>query len=140
LLDDYEQYQASIAMMDKPVPEPVGKTCAALRAQGDKLLADQAPDLKTWVESVLEKVRINETSLLGVLAEDATACYGGLIQKLRTEAGTDKTQLAVFAATIVKNKSIFVYRMAVYLTYDTVTKTLAKLKNDIGALLVANRS
>jgi hypothetical protein len=102
--------------------EPVKQTCAALRAQGDKMLAEQAPDIKSRVESALEKVKISETRFVGVLAESTAACYGGLIQKLQTEAGTDKTQLTVSAATNVKNKSIFVYRMAVYATSDTVTK------------------
>ena len=36
------------------------------------------------------------------------ACYGGLIQKLRAEAGTDKTQLIVFAATMSNANPNFV--------------------------------
>jgi hypothetical protein len=140
LLDDYGQYQASMALMDKPTAEPVKETCATLRAQGDKMVAEQAPDIKSRVESALEKVKINEMRFVGVLAESTAACYGGLIQKLRTEAGTDKTQLTVFAATIVKNKSIFVYRMAVYATSDTVTRTLAKIRTDVAALLAANKN
>jgi hypothetical protein len=140
LLDDYGQYQASIALMDKSTVESVKQTCATLRAQGDKMLAEQAPDIKSRVENALEKVKINETRFVGVLAESTAACYGGLIQKLRTEAGTDKTQLTVFAATNAKNKSIFVYRMAVYATSDTVTQTLAKLRTDVAALLAANKN
>jgi len=73
-----------------------------------------------------------------VLGEDAKACYGGLIHKLRTEAGTDKTQLTLLAATIVKNKSIFVYRSAIYVNFGTITETLTKFKTDIAALLAAN--
>jgi len=139
VLDDYLQYQVPIAQMDNTNPEPVKKTCAALRAQGDKLVADQAPDINSRIESALAKVKINETSFIGVLGEDATACYGGLIQKLRTEAGTDKTQLTLLAATIVKNKSIFAYRSAIYMNSDTVTQTLTKFKTDIAALLAANK-
>ena len=140
LLDDYSQYQTSVALMEKPSVEPVKRTCAALRAQGDKLVAEKTTDIKSRVESALEKVKLNEMSFIGVLAEDTAACYGGLIQKLQTEAGTDKTQLTVFAATIVKSKSIFVYRMTVYMTSETVTKTLANLKTDIAALQAANQN
>jgi len=140
LLDDYAQYQVSIATMDKPTAEPVKETCATLRAQGDKMVAEQTPDIKSRVESVLQKVKINEMRFVGVLAETTAACYGGLIQKLRTEAGTDKTQLTVFAATIVKDKSIFVYRMTVYATSDTVTQTLAKIRADVATLLAANKN
>jgi hypothetical protein len=138
LLDDYTQYQAPVALMEKPRVESVKKTCAGLGAQGDKLVAEKAPDIKSRIESALEKVKMNEMRFIGVLAEDSTACYGGLIQKFRTEAGTDKAQLTVFAATIIKNKSIFVYRMTVYMTSETVDGTLANLKTNIAALLAAN--
>src|SRR5262249_39625905 len=90
LLNDYGQYQASIARMDKPTVEPIKETCATLRAQADKMVAEQAPDIKSRVESALEKVKINETLFVGILAESTAACYGGL--SLRTEAGTDNTQ------------------------------------------------
>jgi len=138
LLDDYTQYQTPIALMEKPSVEPVKKTCAALRAQGDKLVAEKAPDIKSRIEGALEKVKMNGMRFIGVLGEDSMACYGGLIQKFQTEAGTDKTQLTVFAATIIKNKSVFVYRMTVYMTSETVNGTLANLKTDIAALLAAN--
>jgi hypothetical protein len=42
-----------------------------------------------------------------VLAEDPTGCYAGLLQKLRTEAGTDKTEVVMFVATIVKKRLVF---------------------------------
>jgi len=58
VLDDYVQYQVPIAQMDNTNPEPVKKTCAALRAQGDKLVADQAPDINARIESALKKVKI----------------------------------------------------------------------------------
>jgi hypothetical protein len=139
LLDDYTQYQTSIALMEKQSVEPIRKTCAGLRAQGDKLVVEKAPDIKSRIETALEKVRMNEMRFLGVLAEDTTACYGGLIQKFQTEAGTDKTQLTVFAATIVKSKSIFVYRMTVYMSAENVTRALTNLKTDIAALQAANQ-
>ena len=137
-LDDYAQYQTPVALIEKSSTESVKKTCAGLRAQGDKLVAEKAPNIKSRMESVLEKVKMNEMRFIGVLAEDSTACYGGLIHKFQTEAGTDKTQLTVFAATNIKNKSIFVYRMTVYMTSETVDTTLASLKTNIAALLAAN--
>ena len=140
LLDDLGQYQTSIAQMDKPTAEPVKQTCATLRAQGDELLAKQMPDIKSRVESALEKVKINNTSFMGVLAEDPTACYAALLQKLRTEVGTDKTQVNAFATTIVKNKSIFVYRITPYVNSASVDAALAKLKIDVAGLLAANKN
>jgi hypothetical protein len=139
LLDDYGQYQTQIAGMDKPPSETVAQTCTTLRDEGNKILANQLPDIKKRVESTLSKIKLNETSFLGVLAEDTDACYAGLIQKIHTEANTDKTQITAFAIAIVKNKSVFIYRFSVYRGPQTVDATLRKIKIDVAALIAANR-
>jgi hypothetical protein len=139
LLDDYAQYQTPIAGMDQPPSETVAQTCTTLRNEGNKILANQMPDIKARVESTLSKIKMNETSFLGVLGEEANACYAGLVQRIHTEAGTDKTQITAFAISTIKNRSIFSYRFAVYQTADTVNAVLAKIKGDIAALLAANR-
>jgi hypothetical protein len=139
LLDDYAQYQTAIASMNQPPSETVEETCTTLRAEGNKILANQMPDIKARVESTLKEIKMNATTFIGVLAEDSGACYAGLIQKIHTEAGTDKTQITAFAITIIKDRSIFVYRFAVYQNADTVNVVLAKLKNDVAALLAVNR-
>ena len=139
LLDDYAQYQTAIASMDKPPSETVAQTCTTLRNQGNKILANQLPDIKARVESTLSKIKMGEASFLGVLAEDADACYAGIIQKIHTEANTDKTQITVFAISIVNNKSVFSYRFAVYHNARTPDEVLRKIKIDIAALMAANR-
>jgi hypothetical protein len=139
LLDDYAQYQTPIAGMDQPPSETVAQTCTTLRNEGNKILANQMPDIKARVESTLSKIKMNETSFLGVLGEEANACYAGLVQRIHTEAGTDKTQITAFAISTIKNRSIFSYRFAVYQTADTVNAVLAKIKIDVAALLAANR-
>lgn len=140
LLDDYTQYQAATATMESSAPpsESIAQTCATLRASGEKFVADSESTTKANVEKVLTKVKINETAFVGVLAEEPTACYAGMIQKMHTEADTDKTQLIVFAITIVKNKSIFLYRFAAYANSDSVTETLGRMKADVAALYKAN--
>jgi hypothetical protein len=139
LLDDFAQYQTPIAGIDKPVTESVAQTCSVLRAQGEKILANQMPDIKARVENTLKQIKMNETNFLGVLGEDHDACYAALIQKIGTEAGTEKTQVTMFAVTILKNRSVFVYRFAVYQNPDTVNAVLAKIKVDVAALMAANR-
>jgi hypothetical protein len=140
LLDDYAQYQTPLSTLDKPPSESVAQTCATLRAEGEKILSNQMPDVKARVESTLKQIKINETSFIGVLAEDPAACYAGLVQKIRTEVGTDKTQVTLFAVTILKDRSVFAYRFAVYASANTVNGVLAKLKTDIAALNAANRN
>ena len=56
------------------------------------------------------------------------------------QVGTEKVQLTVFAATIVKNRSHFIYRMAVYINSDSVDTTLKGLKGTVAAFLAANRN
>jgi len=142
LLDDYAQYQTPIADMDKLVASPeasIKETCADLRKRGDEITANQLPDLKARIEETLKKVKMNEVRFLGVLAEDADACYAGQLQKLHTEAGTDKTQIVLIAIAVVKNKNIFGYRMTVYKGPDTAANLLGPFKATIGALDAANK-
>jgi hypothetical protein len=138
VLDDFAQYQTRIATMDKPPAQSVAQACMTLRTQGNTFVANLWPDIKTRIESAVEKAKINETSFIGVLAEDANACYAAVIQKGRTEAGTNKTQVSVFAVTMIRSRSIYVYRSAVYQNSDTVDAVLAKLKGDVAALIAAN--
>jgi hypothetical protein len=139
LLDDYAQYQTPIASMDKPSSETVAQTCTVLRKQGEQILTNQLPDIKKRVEATMSKVKLNATSFLGVLGEDKDACYAGLIQKIHTEANTDKTQITAFAISLIKDKSVFIYRFAVYRTPKSVDEALRHLKIDVAAMVAANR-
>ena len=138
LLDDYAQYQTSLASIGKPSNETTQQTCATLRQQGNQITSNQFPDIKARVEAALSKIKMNETSFIGVLAEDPDACYAGIVTQIHTEANTDKTQVTLFAVTIVKNRTVFVYSMSVY-GPDSVNKTLTKLKANVAALFAANR-
>jgi hypothetical protein len=139
LLDDYANYQTPIATLQSGPRESIKETCAVLRAQGEKILANQLPDIKARVEKSAAGVKLNETKFIGVLAEDPAACYGGMIQKLHTALDTEKTQVIVFAVTIVKNKNVFAYRFAPYANPESVGATLAKLKADVAALYAKNK-
>jgi len=132
--DDVIQYQTRIATMDKPPTESVAQTCTTLRTQGSAIVRD----INARLASILEKIKINETSFIGVLAEDANACYAALIQKVGTEAGKEKTQVVLYAVTIIRSRSMAIDRYAVYQNPDTVNAVLAKLKLDVAGLIAAN--
>ena len=138
LLDDYGQYQTQIEGIDKPPSETVAQTCTTLRNEGNKILANQLPDIKKRVEATMSNIKLNETRFIGVLGEDKEACYAGLIQKIHTEANTDKTQITAFAITTIKDKSVFTYRFSVYRNAQTIDVVLGKIKGDVAALLTAN--
>ena len=128
----------AVASRTRKRSETVAQTCKTLRDEGNKILANQMPDIKARVESTLSKIKMNEARFLGVLAEDSNACYAGLVQKIHTEAGTDKTQITVFAITIIKEKSVFSYRFAVYHSAQTADMLLGRVRNEVTSLMAAN--
>lgn len=142
-LDDYVEYQTPTGQMDQMVTSPeaaIQQSCAGLRAQGAQIASDLTPNVKAIFESTLKTIRLNETKFIGVVGEDRTACYAGLVSKIQTQSGTEKTQIVLFAITIVKNKVVLIYRFAVYTGSDiAITDLLAKLKGTTAALYAANK-
>jgi hypothetical protein len=63
-----------------------------------------------------------------------------LLQRLRTEVGTDKVQTAVYATTIVRGKVIYCYLFAPYTGAETIGDILAKQKLNVAALIAANKN
>ncbi|KAB2913723.1 MAG: hypothetical protein F9K29_15985 [Hyphomicrobiaceae bacterium] len=143
LLDDTAQYQTVIsAESGPPEPDPgqaLKQVCAGLRAEGDRAMSSLTPDLNARIEQVMRAVKVSQTRFLGVIAEEADACYAAVAQRFKTEAGTDKTQIALFAAAFPRGKLIFYYLYAPYRSGDTVTAMLAKHKANVAALLAANK-
>ncbi len=141
-LDDYGQYQTQISQMDQLVASPeatIHQACATLRAKGSEIVSSTSPDAKSIIEGALKRVKMNSMTFAGVFAEDQTACYTGQIQDMQTANGTQKTQLVLNAITVVKNKSIFAYRMTVYTGSDMLSALLAKFKDTVVALYAANK-
>lgn len=141
LLDHMAQYQTLIAWEDglPAAPETtVKEVCQQMHAQGDKLVADMTPDVKARAEQVLKTVKVNEMKFMGVVGEEPLACYAAMLQKFRTEIGTDKTQVTVFATTVVKSKLVYFYLFAPYVSGDTVTAMLAQQQAHIRQLRAAN--
>jgi hypothetical protein len=139
-LDDYAQYQTQVRSKHSNFPraESIKQACAAMREQGEKMAAGMASDINTRLETALQGRKLNETAFLGVLAEDADACYYGLFMKMRDETGTEKSQVTVAAITFVKGKIIYYNLYTVYHDTGTVAATLARHQRNVPALLAAN--
>jgi hypothetical protein len=140
-LDDYVQYQTPVDAMDSTAPrgEAVKEICASARADGGKSVAGAATDLNARMDAAVKGAKFGETDFLGVLAEDADACYFGLLLKARTEGGGDEeNQLMISAATVVKGKIVFYNLSTIYHDAGTVTAALARHRHNIPALLAAN--
>jgi len=140
-LDDYAHYQTPVAAMDSTSfrAESVKEICATARTEGEKTVAEAAPDLNARVDAAVKGAKINEVGFLGVLAEDADACYFGMKMKARTEGGgAEESQLMVSAATVVRGKIVFYNLYTLYHDTGTVAATLARHRRNVPALLAAN--
>jgi hypothetical protein len=60
------------------------------------------------------------------------------VQKLRTEAGADKTQLIISAVTVIKGKILYYYLFAPYSDAGNVNTTFNRHKANVSAVLKAN--
>jgi hypothetical protein len=143
LLDNMAQYQTRVSWESRPLsgsPEGIIKqVCEEMRQQGNKLTADMTPDVKARAEQVLKTVTVNEMRFLGVVGEEPLVCYAAMLQKLKTEIGTEKTQLNMFATTFIKSKLIYLYLLAPYVGGDTATSMLEQQRANIAKLRAANR-
>ncbi len=139
LLDDFAQYQTPVLLKDSSFPRALAihEVCMAMRAHGGSI-EGMTDDLNERLHLVMEDAKFNELKFLGVLTQGSDACYFGLLQKLRTELGTEKTQIAVTAITIVNGKVVNFVIYTVYEGADTVTALLARQQRNIAALLAAN--
>jgi hypothetical protein len=143
LLEDFAQYQTTIAAIDAPAPavpaEAIKQLCNEQREAGEKMVSGLAPDLKIRIEEAVRGVEINQVRSLGVVAEDATACYAALVQRLKAQNGKDVTIVALFATTFVQGKLVFYYLYSPYRSAQTVTALLAKQRLNVVALQAANK-
>jgi hypothetical protein len=140
-LDDYAQYQTPVDAMDSAATrnEAVKEVCVSARAEGEKSAAAVATDLNARVDVAVKGAKLNETGFLGVLAEDADACYFGLLLKAHTEgSGDEESQLMISAATVVKGKVIYYNLSTIHHDAATVTAALARHRRNVAALLAAN--
>jgi hypothetical protein len=142
LLDDMAQFQIASRLenVEEPAPqEAVLQACDEMRTQGERMVTDMVPDLKLRTEQVMKKVQVNDMQFMGVVGQDALACYAAVLQKFKTETGGEKTQVNLFATTIIKGKLIYYYLMTPYVSSSTVTELLDRHKVNVEKLHEANR-
>jgi hypothetical protein len=140
LIDEYAQYQALVFAGNSNSTEWVKAYCADVRAQGEKKLPGLTAEVNAALEAAKMNAKITEMTLLGVLAEDADACYGLMLQKAQTEEGAEKIQLAIGAATVLKGRAVNYILYTVYHDENTVTAAFARHKRNVAAFLAANRA
>jgi hypothetical protein len=143
-LHDFAQHHTMRAWENAPLPAPpaavIEQTCATLRSRGGEIVSTIGPDVKERVERALENVRFNEFTFMGVLAQDANACYASLLGRFRLPTGEEISLANVFAITTVKDKAIFYFLCAPFTGAETLGELLARLRGHVAALHAANRN
>ncbi len=144
LLGSMAQYQTLRAWEHGSLPaspeQVIRSACAQFRAQGESIVSSMTPGIQARAEEVMKTVKVNEMKFLGVLGEDANACYASLLQRFRAETGDDVTQAAVFAATTIRSKIIYSYLFAPFEGGHTLDDLHARLRASVAALEAANRN
>jgi hypothetical protein len=142
-LDNFAQYQTLASWENRPLPGPPGAiikwVCGNMRAQGERIALNATSEIKARAEEVLEKVKVNDIQVLGVVGEEPLACYVALLKKFRSVDSSEKTQAVALVTTIVNFKLIYYYLYAPYVSSATVTDTLEQLRTNVEALWAANR-
>jgi hypothetical protein len=113
-LSDFAQAQVSLQFKSRDLTGQEAATarevCQSVRSEGDKAGKQLALDVKERVRQLEAGIGVNETRTLGVLGEDDSACYSGILMNLRTTAGRPRLILGVYAMTVLNGRLVFLYR------------------------------
>jgi hypothetical protein len=138
ILDDFANYvMPKSAMNAKLPPDAVKQVCDVTRKKGEQIYADASRKASSLIEQVVKGIKADEPLFLGVVAEDATACYLATVQKTNYPNG-ERTQAWVTAMLAARGKFISYNVYTAYVSSATVAGLLAKHKNNVAAVLRAN--
>ena len=142
-LDDFAQVQVGLVHRTRNLAgreEATSKEiCGALRKGGDALITGPVDAVRERFNKASDTVKLNETQFVGVVHEDADACYASLLQRIRTEQGADKLILCVYAHVVVRGRLLYMYRYTEGDNYASMVKITDLLRKSVQAHLDANR-
>jgi hypothetical protein len=89
-------------------------------------------------EAIAQNVKINSMAVVGVDDNDPNACYTAVLQKLRTQLGTEKLQLGIDTTVAIKGKILFSTLYIPYVDMEGVAKSLAENRKFVAGWRAAN--
>jgi hypothetical protein len=109
VLDDFMIYLAPTALAGRDLNMTPAQFVAEMRKifeqQGARMIESSKDDVKKRVEDATT-VKINETRFIGILHADTRALYVGIIQRLKPEAGGEKSQVGISGVGLVRGKAV----------------------------------
>jgi hypothetical protein len=118
----------------------IPSVCAEFRKQGATIVKDAKAEINKRLESVeilAKQLKLNTQKVYGVLHEDKTGCYIGIIQKFEVK-GKIETLFTVDAITVVKGKIIYFYLDGDLDGSSAIQRQLATSRSTIEATLAQN--
>lgn len=147
-LNDFAQVQVALQFKSTELKgqeaQAAKEICQSLRVEGDKIEQQVGGEIKDRVKNLQAGITVNETKSLGVLGEDATACYSGLLMKIQTNTGEHRLIMGVYAMGVVNGRLLFLYRFQAEPQAGAVDRLVelqkTAMRNTLAANLAANPS
>lgn len=134
-LGDYGQFLVPLDFLDKKVEgdaKPyIDTICTIMRETGGQLMAASEGEVRKRFEEVLKGAQMNEVRFLGVVGQDDTACYFGLIQNIITEHGDPKTQVDVSTIAFFAGKMVYGNLYAVHEGDETLPELYERQRANV---------
>src|SRR5262245_6102493 len=115
--------------------------CATFRQQGASIAKNAERATAEGIDEIKElagKIELNSMQMHGVLHEDNTGCYLGIVQKFKIEESVE-TMFSVNVFTVIKRKIIFAVHEGDFKDETIVQRLLAISRETVAALLARNR-
>jgi hypothetical protein len=142
LLDHFLLLSADARFISQPTPvdpETMRKQiCDRIRAQAKQALSISIATVNSQLEAIVRNVRVNSMSVVGVDDSDPTACYTVVLQKWRTQLGTEKLQLNIDTTVAIKGKILFSNLYIPYVDAEGVANSLAESRKFVASWRGAN--
>ena len=140
LLDSFAQFQTLVGLEAAPplsAPQGViGHACRLTRERNGEIAGEA--DASERLAAAENAIQPGETRYLGVLAQEPLACYGALLQRFKTQIGSDRMQVGVYATAAIRGKIIYHYLYAATISGGKLTTLLEQQKAAIRRLRAAN--
>lgn len=142
-LGDSADYQILTTMKAQKVSsrETISSVCTEFRKQGSASVAQGGTDAINKgldsIKALAGNVKVNSQKMYGVLHEDETGCYAGLIQKIQTPSKVT-TAFTVMTVTVVAGKIIYFYHGGDFDDTSVVKRLLDTSRSTMRATLAQN--
>ena len=114
--------------------QKVKQSCIAMRSLNRKDISDLSRSIEDQLSNLNKLPGNQQLRILGVLGEDALACYSGLLFTVAPGAKL----ASVKAVTFINGQQIFVTLAVRFTGPESFTKTLSRLKDVVASFHAAN--